>query len=90
MGRYLLWDGDALVAELDANGQRQVDYVYLPGTIDKPFAHTLGVTAPTEVRYHELDQLGNVIGTSASGSVTRATPTTHGALLPTVGTPISV
>lgn len=50
VARYLLWDGDALVAELGANGQRQVDYVYLPGTIDKPFAHTLGVTAPNEVR----------------------------------------
>lgn len=31
------WDGDALLAEFDVNGQRQVDYVYLPGTIDHPF-----------------------------------------------------
>lgn len=72
VARYLLWDGDALLAEFDANGQRQVDYAYLPGTIDHPFAHTLGVTAPTEVRYHELDELGNVIGTSASGTVSQS------------------
>jgi len=69
--RYLLWDGDALLAELDPSGQRQVDYVYLPGAIDHPFAHTLGATTPTAVRYHEVDELGNVIGTIVSGTVSQ-------------------
>jgi RHS repeat-associated protein len=69
--RYLLWDGDALLAELDPSGQRQVDYMYFPGTIDHPFAHTLGATTPTSVRYHEVDELGNVIGTSQSGAVSQ-------------------
>ena len=72
VARYLLWDGEALVAELDPNGQRQVDYVYLPGDTDYPFAHTLGATTPTEVRYHEVDELGNVVGTSASGSLSQS------------------
>jgi RHS repeat-associated protein len=71
IAKYLLWDGDALAAELDANGQRQVDYAYLPGTIDHPVAHTLGSTSPTTVRYHEVDALGNVIGTSQSGAVSQ-------------------
>lgn len=71
IARYLLWDGEALVAELDANGQRQVDYAYLPRTIDHPVAHTLGATSPSIVRYHEIDELGNVIGTSQSGAVSQ-------------------
>ena len=71
IARYLLWDGEALAAELDANGQRQVDYAYLPGTVDDPVAHTLGATSPSIVRYHEIDELGNVIGTSQSGAVSQ-------------------
>ena len=69
--RYLLWDGDALLAELDPSGHRQVDYMYFPGTIDHPFAHTLGTTSPTSVRYQEVDELGNVIGTSQSGAISQ-------------------
>jgi len=71
VSRYLLWDGDALIAQLTPNGQREVDYAYLPGTIDHPVAHTLGATTPTTVRYHEVDALGNVIGTSQSGVVSQ-------------------
>jgi RHS repeat-associated protein len=71
VAKYLVWDGDALLGEFSANGQRQVDYVYLPGTIDRPFAHTLGATTPTTVRYHEIDELGNVVGTSESGVVSQ-------------------
>ncbi len=69
LGRYLLWDGDALIAEFWPNGQRDVDYVYLPGTIDQPFASTHGATVPTTVRYQEVDVLGNVIGTHRNGFV---------------------
>jgi RHS repeat-associated protein len=38
---------------------------------DLPFAHTLGATTPTGIRYHEVDGLGNVIGTSQSGSASQ-------------------
>jgi RHS repeat-associated protein len=70
--RYLVWDGDALLGEFSATGQRQVDYVYLPGEIDRPFAHTLGATTPTAVRYYEIDELGNVLGTSQLGVVAQS------------------
>jgi RHS repeat-associated protein len=56
---------------LTATAQRQTDYVYLPGETDLPFAHTLGATTPTGIRYHEVDGLGNVIGTSQSGSASQ-------------------
>lgn len=69
VGKYLIWDGDALLAEFSPSWQRQADYVYLPGTIDRPFAHTLGPTTPTTIRYHQIDELGNVVGTSESGTV---------------------
>jgi RHS repeat-associated protein len=71
VAKYLLWDGEALAAELDPSGQRLVDYAYLPGTIDNPVAHTLGATSPSIVRYHEIDALGNVMGTSQSGAVSQ-------------------
>ena len=48
-----------------------MDYAYLPGTIDHPVAHTLGATSPSIVRYHEIDELGNVMGTSQSGAVSQ-------------------
>jgi RHS repeat-associated protein len=69
---YLLWDGDALLAELRPNGEREIDYVYLPGTIDRPFASTLGATAPIDVVFHEIDELGNVIGSHVNGSVSQS------------------
>jgi RHS repeat-associated protein len=72
VARYLLWDGEALLAELTPSGQREVDYLYFPGAIDHPFAHTEGATSPTEVRYHEVDELGNVVGTSAGSSVSQS------------------
>ena len=70
--RYFLWDGDALLAELTPNGQREVDYLYIPGTIDHPFAETLGATNPTSVVYSEVDEVGNLIGTSGSGIVSQS------------------
>ena len=30
---YLVWDGDNLLAELDASGNRIADYTYVPGAI---------------------------------------------------------
>jgi RHS repeat-associated protein len=69
VARYLLWDGDALIAEFWPNGQRDLDYIYLPGTVDRPFASTQGATTPTEIRYQELDELDNVIGTDQAGLV---------------------
>ncbi len=71
MERELLWDGDQLLAELDSSGNRLADYVYLPGTVDQPFAETLGATVPTSIRYHQQDALGNVMGTVESGAVSQ-------------------
>ena len=68
---YYLWDGDQLLAELDANGNRRSDYIYMPGSIDQPLAQTLGATSPTTMRFHQLDGLGNVIGTFQSGTLSQ-------------------
>jgi RHS repeat-associated protein len=68
---YYIWDGDQLLAELDGNGNRRSDYVYMPGAIDQPLAQTLGATTPSSMRFHQLDGLGNVIGTFLSGAVTK-------------------
>ena len=70
--RELLWDGDRLLAEFDSVGQRVTDYIYLPGALDVPFAQTLGATTPAEIRYHQQDALGNVMGTVASGAVSQS------------------
>ncbi|MGI8401222.1 MAG: hypothetical protein ACR2NS_06405, partial [Gemmatimonadaceae bacterium] len=67
--RELLWDGDQLLAELDSTGKRIADYVYLPGTIDQPFAQVSGALMPNVVRYHHQDALGNVMGTVEGGVV---------------------
>jgi RHS repeat-associated protein len=69
--RYLVWDGDQLLAEFNPDGTRITDYIYWPG-IDQPFAHTLGATAPTGVRYHQQDALMNVIGTAENGAVSQS------------------
>lgn len=69
---YYIWDGDQLLAELDGNGNRKADYIYMPGSIDQPIAQTLGATSPTSMRFHQLDGLGNVIGTFfQSGSLSQ-------------------
>lgn len=60
--RYYLWDQDHLLAELDATAtQRIAEYAYQPGA-DRPFALVTGGTAVAAVRYHVLDEVGNVIG----------------------------
>jgi RHS repeat-associated protein len=69
---YYIWDGDQLLAELDGNGNRRSDYVYMSGSIDQPLAQTLGTTSPTAMRFHQLDGLGNVIGTVQSGSLSQS------------------
>lgn len=69
--RYLLWDGDALLAQLNPSGQRVVDYAYLPGTIDQPFAYTGGVTTPKTPHFVEQDEIGNVISSSRDGIITQ-------------------
>ena len=68
--RYLVWDGDQLLAEFNPDGTRITDYIYWPG-IDQPFAHTLGATTPTGINYHQLDALGNVTGTAQSGTASQ-------------------
>ena len=68
---YFLWDGDQLLAEFDPSGNRRSDYLYFPGTVDQPYAHTIGATTPVGVRYQEQDQLGNVLGTMDNGNVSQ-------------------
>ena len=80
---YYLWDGDNIIAELDASGARRTDYVYLPGTGDQPFAQMLGGSSPTNVRYHQQDALGNILGTMESG-IPSQTVTYNSWGLPTV------
>jgi RHS repeat-associated protein len=69
--RYLIWDGEQLLAEFNPDGTRITDYIYNPG-IDQPFAHTVGATTPSGIRYHQQDALGNVIGTAENGVVSQS------------------
>jgi RHS repeat-associated protein len=46
--------------------------VYLPGTIDHPFASTVGAMTPTAIRYQEEDELNNVVGTDQAGAVSQS------------------
>lgn len=60
--RYYLWEGGQLLAELNASASQRVsEYAYLPG-VDQPFALVTGATSIASVRYHLLDESGNVIG----------------------------
>jgi RHS repeat-associated protein len=68
---YFLWDGDQLLAEFDPSGNRRSDYIYFPGTVDKPFGHSVGATSVVGVRYHQQDALGNVIGTMDNSAVSQ-------------------
>lgn len=63
--RYL-YDGDDLLAELDAAGNRIAEYTYYPG-IDRP----LSVRRAGQVYYFAQDVSGNVVGLMTStGAVT--------------------
>lgn len=63
--RYL-YDGDDLLAELDAAGNRLAEYSYYPG-IDRP----LSVRRGGQVYYYAQDVSGNVVGlTTSTGAVT--------------------
>lgn len=59
--RYFLWDGDHLMAEINASSQRVAEYVYEPG-VDNPVALVTGATGIAATRYLEEDELGNVVG----------------------------
>jgi RHS repeat-associated protein len=67
--RYLLWDGENLLAQLDTAGQRGVDYGYLPGALDHPIAYEHGPTWPPAMAFVDVDEAGNVIGSVESGSL---------------------
>jgi RHS repeat-associated protein len=67
--RYYIWDGDDLIAELDKDKHRVVEYVNNPGTVDEPFSIMVGPTAPTAIRFERQDELGNVIGEIENGAV---------------------
>ena len=60
--RYFLWQGDALLAELDATASQRIgEYVYT-SSVDRPLALITGASTPTTLRYFESDGLGNVVG----------------------------
>lgn len=62
LDRTYLWAGGQLLAELNATAtQRLSEYAYSPGA-DLPFAIITGATSITSVRYHLIDEVGNVIG----------------------------
>jgi RHS repeat-associated protein len=67
--RYWLYDGDDLLAEFDAtaSNQRAAEYLYSPG-VDVPYATIIGATSPTQIWYHQQDQLGNAIGLQANAN----------------------
>lgn len=67
--RYLLWDGDNLLAQLDPAGQRTVDYSYLPGEPDHPVAYQHGANSPTDISFFEIDEVDNVVGSGQSGAL---------------------
>ena len=62
LDRTYLWAGGQLLAELNATAtQRLSEYAYSPGA-DLPFAIITGATSINAVRYHLIDEVGNVIG----------------------------
>jgi RHS repeat-associated protein len=67
---YLIWDGDNLLLDLDASGNRRADYAYLPGTVDQPITEEVGSTSIAAIREFRSDASGNVIGVVDSLSIT--------------------
>ena len=62
LDRTYLWGGGQLLAELNASANQRVsEYAYSPGA-DLPFAIVTGATLISAVRYHLIDEVGNVIG----------------------------
>jgi RHS repeat-associated protein len=60
--RHFLWDGDQLLAELNATATNRVsEYAYWPG-IDRPLGFATGATAIAQIRYYAQDEVGNVVG----------------------------
>lgn len=66
------WDGQQLLAELDATeANRRSEYAYYPGT-DQPLAMLTGATTVTTVRYVQQDLSGNVIGLQTGSNTVSA------------------
>jgi RHS repeat-associated protein len=83
--RSYIWDGDQLLLELDASGNRKADYIYYPDTVDQPAMQTIGATSVTATREHRMDASGNVTGTVDGVALSQevaydawGTPTTTG------------
>jgi RHS repeat-associated protein len=69
LDRTYLWGGGQLIAELNASANQRVsEYAYSPGA-DLPFAIVTGATSISAVRYHLIDEVGNVIGVMNGSSV---------------------
>jgi RHS repeat-associated protein len=69
LDRTYLWDGGQLLAELNASANQRIsEYAYSPGA-DLPFALVTGATSISAVRYHLIDEVGNVIGVMNGSTV---------------------
>ena len=69
-----LFDGSSVLADLDAVGYRQAEYVYDEGT-DRPYAMLTGQTTVSAVRYYAQDDMGNVQGQFPDHTVATETVT---------------
>jgi len=72
--RVTLFDGGSILADLDAVGYRQAEYVYDEGT-DRPYAMLTGQTTVSAVRYYAQDDMGNVQGQFPDHTVATETVT---------------
>ena len=69
LDRTYLWGGGQLIAELNASANQRIsEYAYAPG-VDLPFAIVTGATSISSVRYHLIDEVGNVIGVMNGSTV---------------------
>jgi RHS repeat-associated protein len=67
LDRLFLWDGDQLLAELDATGKQRIGEYVSMGP-DDPFALIQGATSLASISYYLHDVSGNVLGVFRSDS----------------------
>lgn len=66
--RYYLWEGDQLLAELDATASNRVREYVSVGELDQPLAFLAGANDAT-LHYYMQDAVGNMVGVLVGSSV---------------------
>jgi RHS repeat-associated protein len=67
--RHFLWDGDQLLAEVNATATARIaEYSYWPG-IDRPLGFATGATSIDKIRYYAQDAVGSVVGVYRDSTV---------------------